>query len=283
VQVGKNDKGGVAIVISDTSLLSNQLLFPLTQPDTDNKYFAKHLVSFLATAPDENAKRTGCLFYSGDQHHSNFDSLTVPEPDVLPSWGMIQHALANAADKAIDELQRKDFPHEPLMRRMTRHEMESSGRNMNGLKSAFEADHRESRQAASRRLTTWLVTMAAIAAGLLILRAAYLNRLPRSSNEPIVTAQSEPPNIGMAAREKYRWLFAEWQVPSSRTPPRVAVDGSWFYRNRMQRDVNRLWRIAWGQNPSSINPRRWNALDRLARGIGEARDAGRLRFPEAGS
>src|SRR5207244_13600232 len=87
-------------------------------------------------------------------------------------------------------------------------------------------------------------------------------------------------NLYAAARERLRVQFEDWQLPG-REAPMLAVEGSWFYRKRMEKAVRSLWALAYADRPVRVSPRRWQELDRLIFEVDVAIGAGELRFLSA--
>jgi hypothetical protein len=264
-----------AVVIADAGVLSNQLIVPLSEPGNDNLEFAFHLASYLAHGPDGNAARSQCVFWENSGYRLDFDNvpLSVRPPEIVPSWAMIQRAITERADKKINELQEKDFPTRNLVQAVADNEIAGTAE--------------ERRNSAGRRLTQILTAFAAVIVAIVLVRQV---RTSRATREPAVKFSADAPannnmadtlvaskNLYPAARERLRVQFEEWHSGGTGLPM-VAVEGSWFYRKRMEKAVRSLWTLAYADNPVRISRRRWQELERTIREIGGAIHSGELRF-----
>ena len=256
---------GIAVIIADSEMLSNQFLAALPGDPTalNNAVFAVDLSSYLVRGPDHSRHRTQCVFWEYDRQQMDFDRVSLaPElPEIRPSWPMIEQAIAENVDRKLNELQEQDFPNR-------------------GLLNAIPFD----------TIMQRLGVFAAIATAIWLLRRVRSARSDReippenqAKIRPTTTAAAllQSKNLWSAAREKLRRQFADWQVPEQHHEPSVAVEGSWFYRNRMEKSVRTLWAIAFADSPVRVSKLRWAELDREIAGIDAALRTGQLRFPAA--
>ncbi len=241
---------GHALILSDAGVLSNQML---VAEGTDNFEFAIHLTAFLASGPNRQSRRTHCLFWEGESFRNNFDSvpLTVPPPDLRPSWTEVQKLLAEKAEQKLVEMQDRDFPNSTL-----------------------------SRNRSFLRVMRPLAVVAAILAVILLLRHIRGQRTDTEMT-PATTPTGEAANpfadLTSIVGDRLRAQFVAWEAPA-RVKPRVAVQGSWLYRYRMRKSVNELSALAYGA-PQRVPSRQLKAIEAAISEIDDAYRAGRLHFP----
>lgn len=83
-----------------------------------------------------------------------------------------------------------------------------------------------------------------------------------------------------AARDHARTMFAELHLTPvvEGPPPRVQIDAGWWSRGQIERDLNEIWRIAFGDDPRPISAKEWAQWPRRVDALRKKIEAGVITF-----
>ncbi len=246
---GPGSRKGRFLLLADHSIFINMML---PRPDAGNLEFTSNCLEYLRDP--QGARRDRVLLLDEGQVNSNFDvPLTpVPEPSV-PSL----RALLATVDQRLAHLEDQDAFNQTLVR-----ELERRGINQNRLFYAVVI----------------LLTVLLLAYLVWRLMRAVGQRPEQDAPQLTeITAESPPGplleqrqreilktgNLWENARQVARQMFlsAGVAVPvDPRHAPPIRTAGGLWQRWRRQRQVRRLWRLAFDPRPIRVRPRQWPDL-----------------------
>ncbi|MCS6849679.1 MAG: hypothetical protein NZ700_00750 [Gemmataceae bacterium] len=268
--VGGEWGSGRILVLADHSIFINDMMLAF---DNDNFEFAYQCVGWLSAG----GRRTRVLFYEEGQIMPTFDvdlreaGLGPPLPPIqeLLPWAfrlgreLEKEGLVGRINAALDRLEREDAIRSGLFGDISGDAWLRVGLTVASLAAAIWGLWRLSR-ARFRRPTKATDLAACLAAS------------PRPVAEQRLRAMIRDDNLAEPARNLARQVLADLGH-TAEAAPRVQVIGGWRQRRRLRRQLDRLWRLAWGQ-PTPVSRDDFTALLRQADDLRAAANHGTLRL-----
>jgi hypothetical protein len=254
------------LAVADPDLFTNEMMVPIPGVvPSDNLEFARRVVGFLVEEGGEDRRKL-CLFMENGRLIDRFDALESvlnppPPPLPIPALGQLQEKLVDAGNQVLDKLQENDA----LNR---------------GLLPGDEAR----RAATVRKVAEYLLVVAAVWAGIVVVRRVWGARHPADlpppppAGRPPVPEGARPAGVfdrrqkellrrddlsepvRAALREMFRAAGAPAD-PGPRLPP-VEVSDEVRKPGGLTAALRDLWELAYGR-PARVTARRWAALEPL--------------------
>lgn len=272
------------LVLADQDVFANQMIAAIDDKlgPTDNLMFANRVVEWLKDANGVN--RTRCIFIDGSTVHNKFDEVRydalamppIPVPPIPnPLDPKVQEAFVNSANETLARWQDRDGPNAALIR------------------------NPPDEYRFNRVLRILAVVAAIVIVLLLLLRSWRAGHSPDTPTIPTdtgrIAASGAPGSLARrkeeilqagnytdVVREYLQELFFQQGLPNPAPERMPQVETSGRDRRTLLDDLDTLWDVAFGDDPTPILYSRWKELEPMIDAVRRAAENGRWHFKPGG-